>query len=139
MVKVSKFGWYLGEYEHNLTERNRVSLPKRIRLEIEGNEVILSQGFDNCIYGFDKERWQQIANEQLAVQLNEERGRELRRKLFASAMIAEIDVQGRIVLPERLLEWADLNGRVGEPVTIIGVGDHFEIWNKQRWEKMQKK
>jgi MraZ protein len=138
MDKDRKFGWYLGEYQHNLTDRNRLALPKGIRTEIEGNDVILSQGFDNCIYGFDKDRWKQIANEQLAVQLNEERGRELRRKLFASARIIEIDNQGRVVLPEKLLEWANLKGKVGEPVIIIGVGDHFEIWNQTNWEKTKK-
>jgi MraZ protein len=138
MVKVTKFGWYLGEYQHNLTERNRVALPKRIRVEIDGYEVILAKGFENCIYGFDKDRWQGIANEQLEIQLNEERGRNLRRKLFATAVILEIDAQGRVVLPEILLEWARLKGKVGEPITIIGAGDHFEIWQESLWRETQK-
>lgn len=139
MVKVSKVGLFLGEYTHNMTDRNRVALPKRIRVEIEGYEVILSRGFENCIYGFDRERWHQMANQQLSIQLNEEKGRHLRRQIFASAMILELDSQGRVVLPEVLLEHAGLKGKVGEPVAIIGAGDHFEMWEESRWRSESEK
>lgn len=139
MVKVSKVGLFLGEYTHNMTDRNRVALPKRIRVEIEGYEVILSRGFENCIYGFDRERWHHMANQQLSIQLNEEKGRQLRRQIFASAMILELDSQGRVVLPEVLLEHAGLKGKVGEPVAIIGAGDHFEMWEEGRWRSESEK
>ena len=134
MVKLTKLGQYLGEYRHNLTEKYRISLPKRIRIEIEGFDVVLTRGFEQCIAGFDKQRWQKIADEQLVIQFNEERGRELRRQLFSSAMIVELDGQGRVVLPEALLSWAGLKGKVGEELIVIGACDHFEIWQKDKWE-----
>lgn len=138
MVKVTRIGMYLGEYRHNLTEKNRVALPKRIRVEIDEAEVILTKGFEACIAGFDKKRWQQITNQQLATQFSEDKGRILRRQLFSSAMVVEVDSQGRIVLPDLLLKWAGLIGKVGEELVIIGAGDHFEIWNNQNWQDYQK-
>lgn len=139
MVKVTKVGMYVGEYRHNLTEKNRLALPKRIRIEIEGYEVILSRGFEACIAGFDRQRWQMISEQQLSAQFSESQGRQIRRQFFSSAMITELDVQGRIVLPEVLLTWAGLKGKVGEEVIIIGAGDHFEIWEKILWENYNRK
>ena len=138
MVKVTRIGMYLGEYRHNLTEKNRVALPKRIRVEIDA-EVILTKGFEACIAGFDKKRWQQITDQQLmTTQFSEDKGRILRRQLFSSAMVVEVDGQGRVVLPDVLLKWAGLIGKVGEELVIIGAGDHFEIWNNQNWQDYQK-
>ena len=134
MVNVSKMGLYVGEFWHSLTDRNRVALPKRIRIEIEGDEVILTKGFERCISGFDREQWAKMAKEQLATQFNEERGRHLRRQVFSGALIIEVDVQGRVVLPDALLTWTGLKGKIGEEVCVVGAGDHFEIWEKEIWE-----
>lgn len=136
MVKLVKCGFFLGEYRHNLTDKNRLAMPKRIRIEIEGYEVILSKGFESCITGFDKSKWEKMAADQLAVQFNEDRGRKLRRQIFSTAMITELDNQGRLVLPGTLLNWANLKGKVGEEVIIIGAGDHFEIWEETNWRKI---
>ena len=55
-------------------------------------------------------------------------------------MIVELDGQGRVVLPDPLLSWAGLKGKVGEELVIIGVGDHFEIWQSDNWNtKLTKK
>ncbi len=134
MVKVNQIGQYLGEFRHNLTERNRLALPKRIRIEIVGNEVVLSRGFEECIACFDMQRWKKMADEQVATQFSEERARFLRRQIFSSALIVEIDGQGRVVIPDMLLSWAGLRGRLGEEVVIIGTGDYFELWQKERWD-----
>ncbi len=135
MVKVSKLGLFLGEYRHTLTDKNRVALPKRIRVEIEGFEVILAQGYDQCIVGYTKNTWEDMAMQPLAIPSYEEQGRVLRRRLFSTAVVVELDTQGRAVLPERLLKWATLEGQIGEEVVIIGAGDHFEIWQMDLWEK----
>lgn len=135
MVKVAKIGQYLGEFRHNLTEKNRLSLPKRIRVEIDSVEVVLTRGFEFCIVGYDLLRWDEMAKQPLSIPTFEREGRELRRKLFSSASIVELDGQGRLVIPETHLAWAKLKGKVGEEVVIIGAGDHFEIWESDEWMK----
>jgi MraZ protein len=138
MVRVTKLGLFLGEYHHNLTEKNRIALPKRIRVEIEGFEVVLSRGAEACIEGFDKSQWKELVRQQLAIPFHEEEGRRVRRRIFSSAMIVEVDSQGRVVLPDPLLSWSGLKGKVGEEVVVIGVGDHFEIWESGNWNKRLK-
>ncbi|MEK7166259.1 MAG: hypothetical protein AAB874_05630 [Patescibacteria group bacterium] len=135
MVNIGKLGYFTGEYRHNLTEKNRVSLPKRFRVEIEGDEVILSKGQEGCIEGFDRFKWQDMVKIYLTVPFTDEKGREMRRRVFSSAQHVELDKQGRMVLPEQMLVWAGLNGKVGEPVIVVGVGDHFELWEEAKWQQ----
>lgn len=133
MVKITKIGQYLGEFRHNLTDKNRLALPKQIRVEIEGHELIVAKGFDKCIVGYDLARWKQMASQPLAIPGFEKQGMELRRKVFSTARVVELDAQGRVVLPDTHLEWAGLNGKIGEEVVVIGAGDHFELWQKEKW------
>lgn len=126
---------FLGEYTHNLTSGKRLALPKRIRDFITGNEVVLTKGFEPCIAGFDKKVWEDSAQQELAVPVSEPRGREIRRQLFSSAQILEIDIQGRVVLPDTLISWAGITNEL----VIIGAGDHFEIWNSNTWKSYIKR
>lgn len=137
MVKQFKIGQYVGEYRHNLTDKNRLALPKQIRIEIDGFEVMLSKGFDSCILGYDLRRWKEMAAQPLSLPAFEVQGMELRRKVFSTARLVELDTQGRIVLPDTHLEWSSLNGKVGEDVVVIGAGDHFQIWQRDNWEKVK--
>lgn len=122
----------LGEYRHSLVEGKRISLPKKIREKISGDTVILSKGFETYIAGFDVEQWEKTAEASLVIPLYEERGRILRRQVFASAAAVEIDEQGRILIPENLLKESVIRG---EEVVVLGVGDHFEIWDPARWQE----
>ena len=121
---------FLGEYRHNLTSGKRLALPKKIRTEISGEEVILTKGFEPCIAGFDKRTWEESAGQELAMPVSDLKGREIRRQLFSGANTMELDDQGRVVLPENLLKWAGIK----EEMTVVGAGDHFEIWDSQTWE-----
>ncbi len=55
----------------------------------------------------------------------------MRRYLFSSSEPVEPDNQGRIVIPSALLDFAS----VKKEVTVIGAGDHFEIWEAKLWKK----
>ena len=121
---------FLGEYDHALEDRGRVTLPRKIRQELEEREVVLSRGFDRCIFGFDRASWEKAAGKQLEAPVTELKAREVRRYMFSGAQKAEIDKLGRILLPAQLKEYASIN----RDVVIIGAGDHFELWDKQTWE-----
>ena len=122
---------FLGEYDHALDDRGRITLPRKIRQELEGErEIILARGFDTCIFGFDKSSWEREAGKHLETPVTDEKGRSLRRYLFSGAQKADIDKLGRILLPAQLKEYASIS----RGVAIIGAGDHFEIWDTKRWE-----
>lgn len=108
----------------------RLALPKKIRAYLAKNEVILSFGFEKCIFGFDTKSWQKQSQKQLDLPLTQRSSRDLRRFFFASAASVTLDDQGRLVIPSTLLDYA----QVEKPV-IIGAGDHFEIWDQRVWQK----
>jgi len=126
---------FLGEYKHNLTTGKRLALPKKIREQITGDEVVLAKGFEPCIFGFAKEAWNEAAKQELLVPISENRGREIRRQMFAGAQIIDIDIQGRVVLPDPLVSWAKIKGEM----TVIGAGDHFEVWDSAIWKNYLEK
>ena len=121
---------FLGEYDHALDERGRVTLPKKIRKELGRDEVVLARGFDACIFGFDKESWEREATKQLEAPVTDEKARAIRRYMFSGAQKVESDKLGRILVPALLKEYA----KISRDVKVIGAGDHFEIWDKRTWE-----
>lgn len=122
---------FFGEYQANLSGTGRFLLPKRIRELLKGNTFILTKGFDSCLAGYDKEDWEKRAADLLNPSLLQPTDLRERREIFSALSYLEIDDQGRFVIPKNLLNYAGLK----EKVMIIGVGDHFEIWNPEKWKK----
>lgn len=123
---------FLGEYQTKFSGKGRIILPKMMREELgEDKEIVLSRGFEGCTFGFSKKGFEEEAEKQIEVSATEERGRFLRRYLFSGSVPAELDTQGRFIIPSALLTYANL----GQEVSIIGAGDHFEIWNIDLWKK----
>ena len=123
---------FLGEYEHALDDRGRITLPRKIRQEL-GNEreLVLARGFDTCIFGFDLSSWEREAGKHLETPVTDKEARSLRRYLFSGAQKADIDKLGRILLPAQLKEYASISRNV----VVIGAGDHFEIWDHKKWRE----
>ena len=120
---------FLGSYEpsFDLISR-RLALPKKIRDYLATSEVILTFGFEKCIFGFDTKSWEKESEKTLEHPLTSRDARDTRRFFFASAERVAVDTQGRIVIPGDLLDWA----KIKKPV-VIGAGDHLEIWDSKAW------
>ncbi len=126
---------FFGEYQVSFTSPGRLVLPKKIRELLKGNVFILTKGYDNCLSGYDKEDWEMRAKNLFQSSLLETENIDKKRFLFSSISYLEVDDQGRFVIPKNLLSYAEIS----DEVIFIGVGDHFEIWNKKRWEEYSKK
>ncbi|MBI4226235.1 cell division/cell wall cluster transcriptional repressor MraZ [Candidatus Roizmanbacteria bacterium] len=120
---------FFGEYEVSFSGIGRIVLPKKIRALLKGNIFILAKGSINCLAGYDRENWEKRTQELLQSSLLEDSNADKKRFVFSSIVYPEIDDQGRFVIPKNLLKHAGLNNKA----TIIGVGDHFEIWEPQKW------
>lgn len=118
------------------TGQGRIIIPKKIRDALgAGKTFTLTKGLDSCLSCFRNSDWEKAAKDLLNASPLEMQKAETKRHLFSSAIIAEIDDQGRFVIPKNLLEYANLNNKS----VIIGVGDHFEIWQQQKWTEYIKK
>jgi len=125
---------YFGEYEVSLTTGGRIALPKKIREAFEKQEFIITKGPGKCLLGYDKKSWDEQVKEILNLPvLDRENPENLRKRriLFSATVYLETDEQGRAVLPKNLRAFAALSKKA----VIAGVGDHFEIWDKNNWEQ----
>jgi MraZ protein len=120
---------FYGEYEVSITSGGRIALPKRIREGMKENVFVITKGFGKCLAGYEKASWEARVDGLLDVSLLEKENIDKRRVLFSSTVYLEIDDQGRIVLPRNLKEYAALLKKA----IIVGIGDHFEIWEKRHW------
>lgn len=126
---------FLGSYKPSFDFKSRrIALPKKIREYLTTSDVVLSFGFEKCIFGFDNKAWEAESKKHLQEPVTQARAREIRRFLFSTAEHTQLDDQGRIVIPLHLLEYA----RIRKP-QVIGAGDHFEIWEESNWLKYKKK
>jgi MraZ protein len=121
---------FLGSYKPSFDSKSRrIALPKKIRDYLETNEVVLSFGFEKCIFGYAFKAWEKESKKQLEAPITDTKARDIRRFLFSAAERLTLDDQGRFVIPLHLLEYAQIK----EPV-VIGSGDHFEIWESHNWQ-----
>lgn len=120
---------FLSEYIQKLTGRGRLLLPKKMRQELKGDRVVLSKGFERCLFGYEEATWEKVSERQLEEPVAQIAARDLRRYIFSGAVVVDLDSQGRFVIPSKLLEYASIS----EEAIIIGAGDHFEIWDPAIW------
>ena len=126
---------FLGSYKPSFDkDSRRIALPKKIRDYLATSGIVLSYGFEECIFGFDTRSFEKESEKQLAVSIADRSARNTRRFFFSSARHVELDNQGRFVIPGDLYQWA----KISDPL-IIGAGDHFEIWEQELWEEQKRR
>ena len=118
----------VGEYEHTIDDKNRLTLPAKFRQALSGG-LVITRGMDGCLAVYARSEWERVAHSIQSVDDLDPDARKLRRFFFASASEDAPDRQGRISIPLRLAESAGL----GRDVVVAGVMDHLEIWNRAAW------
>jgi MraZ protein len=121
----------LGEFEHTIDEKNRLTLPAKFRQQFAGG-IVVTRGMDGCLSAYTRADWERLVEERLRTldPLNRE-SRVLHRFFFSAATEADLDKQGRVMLPAALLESAG----VAREVVVAGVYDHLEIWDRAAWRE----
>ena len=121
----------LGEYEHTIDDKSRLTLPAKFR-EAFAEGIVLTRGMDGCLYAYTRNDWTRLVETRLSTldPLSRE-GRLMQRYFFAQAASAELDKQGRVPVPGALSDAAGL----GREVVVAGVFDHLEIWNRAAWRE----
>lgn len=116
-----------GDYRNTLDEKGRLLIPSRIRSEIPGSILIVTQGVDRCLWLFPPEEWKRIADNLMATtSIFQSRARLLQRRIIAPAQEAEIDKTGRINISPTLREYAGLS----KDAVILGIKSYIEVWDE---------
>jgi MraZ protein len=124
----------LGEYEHTIDDKNRLTLPAKFRQAMAGG-VVLTRGLDACIEAYPVDGWSQLVESNLSG-LNplSRETRVLERFYYTGAIEAQPDKQGRVMLPPALIE----HGGLGREVVVVGMRDRLEIWDRAAWRTQLK-
>ena len=121
----------LGAHDHTIDDKNRLTLPAKYR-EAFQDGVVVTRGLDGCLYAYRRPDWDRLVESRLATMdpLSKE-GRRIQRFFFAGASEADLDKQGRVMIPAQLIE----HGKLGREVVVAGVHDRLEIWDRAAWRK----
>lgn len=119
----------MGEYHHTIDEKGRLTIPAKVRYEL-GEQFIVTRGLDNCLFVYSKEEWINIINKYKELP-NTKDARNFMRFFLSGAIETNFDKQGRINLSSPLINYASLK----KECIIIGVNDHLEIWDMERWNQ----
>jgi MraZ protein len=119
----------LGEHEHTIDDKNRLTLPSRFRQSF-ADGVVLTRGIEPCLAVYTREGWDDFVRSRLAgLDRFSREARDMRRYLFSGTVVADLDRQGRVTLPAALMAKAEL----GRDVVVAGVGDYLEVWDRDAW------
>jgi MraZ protein len=120
---------FVGTFEHSLDDKGRVVLPRSFRDSFTGTKGVLSK-FDRCLGLWTEEGFDEMAQRLIQKVRDRETTQDALRAFAANAEKVQPDGQGRITIPTRLREFADLQGET----VLIGTIDRIEIWNAARWQ-----
>ena len=123
---------FLGEFEHNVDDKGRLTVPVRLRPELSEGAFV-TRGFDGCLVVYPLKAWNEMAARLKALPTTRRAARYVSRMFFAGSEIA-LDKQGRISIPPPLRDHADI--QPGSEVIVVGVNDRIELWNKARWAQV---
>ena len=134
VVEVKQHFWsyflpsFKGTYHHALDSKNRLNIPSKLRAVLVPEDLetlVLTRGLDSCIYIYPYTQWLRLEERLRNLTVTESNTRKFIRMILGSAEEAVLDKQGRILLPQNLMEYASIQ----KEVQVVGMLDWIEIWN----------
>jgi MraZ protein len=120
---------FIGEYTISMDAKGRIAVPAKFRAMLN-TEAVVTRGLDKSLFLYTKSEWETIASKLAALPLSKANSRAFARLMLAGAFDAELDKQGRMMIPEYLRKFAQL----GKKVVIAGLYNRIEIWDAEAWE-----
>lgn len=117
----------IGTYYHTLEEKGRLSLPKKFREE--SSTWVVTRGLDGCLFLFTSDQYAQEMQQISGSSFTKKSNRDFSRLMTTEAYEVEVDKNGRVQLPEYLIEKAALD----KHVAVTGNFSRIEIWNREAY------
>ena len=120
---------FYGSYKNTLDAKGRLIVPKQFRDQL-GAEFMITRGLDGCLFAYPMDEWADFEEKLSKLPLTNKNARTFSRFFVAGATPCELDKQGRLNIPQDLLDHA----KISKDVVTIGVDTRVEIWSKEVWE-----
>ena len=123
---------YFGYYEHSLDDKGRLMIPSKLREGLSsGSPLFVIKGFDGCLSIYNESAFSVLCDNLQKLQYESKDNRSYIRNVLSSVVQLNVDKLGRIQIPTLVL--AKFN--ISRQVAVIGVGDHFEVWDLEAYAK----
>ncbi len=121
---------FMGEYHHNIDDKNRLVIPSNYRAQL-GETFIITRGLEKCLYIYTQAEWQKIVDKLASLPFTKKDARTFIRSFFSAAASCSLDKQGRINITPNQTLYAGLT----KECVIIGANGRVEVWSKDNWDK----
>ena len=92
---------FTGEYRHTVDDKGRIAVPVKFRAQLDPGSMV-SGWLDDCLAIHPKAVWDDLAAKVAALPITDQKSRLFQRFVFSHAVEAEMDKQGRVLLPAYL-------------------------------------
>jgi len=124
----------LGEYKHNLDTKGRLAVPAKFRGDLTGGAII-TRGLDRSLFIFTMTEWDVLVRKLTSLPLAQANSRAFVRLMLSGASDVRLDVQGRILIPDYLREYAGLK----KQAVVAGLYSRIEVWDAETWKQYKSK
>ena len=119
---------FLGQYEHAIDDKGRMTIPARFREEL-GEIAYITRAFDQNLTAMPEPVFNALADRLNDLSVTDPEVRLLQSLIYSNAVRVEFDRSGRILIPQYLRDQAKLQGAA----IVVGQGRRFEIWSPELW------
>ena len=129
---------FRGRYEHTIDSKGRISIPSKFReiLNKKYDDRLVITNFDGCLVAFPYDEWSILVEQKIgSFSLVRKETSAFLRFFYSSAIDCIIDKQGRLLIPQTLRDYAN----VQKDVVLVGEGRFIEIFAKERWQEVAQK
>lgn len=121
-----------GEYRNTLDDKGRIPFPAKLRSELTGESLIITQAVDKCLWLFTADEWKNFSSKLMeAASPFSGKSRLVVRHLIAPAQTVEYDKSGRITIPQSLREYASLS----KECIFLGINKYIELWDSASYKE----
>jgi MraZ protein len=123
----------------NLDDKGRIAIPTRYREELQEcceRQMVITvalneecMGEKGCLWLYPLPEWEKLEQTIIKLPTLRKKNIELRRFLIGNALECEMDSQGRMLLPEKLRKFADMDKKI----VLVGQLNKFEVWSEDAW------
>lgn len=126
---------FLGEFECKLDGKGRFILPTALRKQVPleaSDQFVVNRGFEKCLVMYPRNEWDKISDEINKLNPYVKRNREFIRYFYRGATELSLDNASRLLLPKRLLEYAEID----KDVVLFASTNKIEIWSQGLYDNM---
>lgn len=130
-------GPFRGRFEIKLDPKGRLSLPPAYRqiLPSAHPELVVTNSRyrgQSCLDVYSLTEWEKLERRISKLSSLKPEVQAFNRFYLSGGQIAALDAQNRILVPQSLRKFADLEAHV----VLIGLGSKFEIWSADSWSSI---